>query len=71
VTDASTEALLTSLAELYEIRRLLPDRRERIATAAMVGLLRHTSLDSPAFVAEHAVKYADALIAQLDEEPQP
>ena len=63
-----------TLAE--ERRQRLRDRRERIATAALQGILacaeggivpkEHYDL-----VAMCAVGYADALIAELDKEPQP
>ena len=49
------------------------DRRERIATAAMAGMLANPSTPAPstAHHATWAVAYADALIAELDKEVQP
>ena len=44
-------------------------RRERIATAALQGLLANTALDnSPSADAGWAIKSADALIAALDKD---
>ena len=44
-------------------------RRERIATAALQGLLANPSQDTfPPDTARIAIKYADALIAELDKE---
>jgi len=58
-----------------ENERLRADRRERIATAALQGMLASAELVAPpvhaGFIAKWAVVYADALIAKLDEEPQP
>jgi len=43
------------------------DRRERIATAALAGILSdHTASDNAEHIAWVAVQYADALIAELD-----
>ena len=43
------------------------DRRERIATAAMAGMLAdHTTSGTKADYAFLAVNFADALIAELD-----
>jgi hypothetical protein len=43
------------------------DRRERIATAAMAGILSdHTASDNAEHIAWVAVQYADALIEELD-----
>jgi hypothetical protein len=52
------------------------DRRERIATAALAGMLAHCGESSQhcgaaAAAAFAAVAYADALIAELDKEVQP
>jgi hypothetical protein len=49
------------------------DRRERIATAAMAGLLADESTGDTTHscLAKIAVKAADALIAELDKEVQP
>lgn len=55
-----------------ENERLRADRRERIATAALQGLMSNPSTCASleeCIVA--ATVYADALIAKLDEEPQP
>lgn len=55
-----------------EVRQRLRDRRERIATAAMQALVTNPAIRGWAHeIAALAVKYADALIAELDKEPQP
>lgn len=64
------------IAELREDNyHLRADRRERIATAAMQGMLASAELVAPpvhaGFIAKWAVVYADALIAKLDEEGKP
>ena len=50
------------------IAALMPDRRERIATAAMKALLSGPPPDRITYgqLAQHAVHCADALIAELD-----
>ena len=50
-------------------RREKKDRRERIATAAMQGILSNgpSGLNSHSAVADVACLFADALIAKLDE----
>ena len=55
--------------EHYE-RQWKADRRERIATAALQGMLAnpHHSLCEPQEFFEAAVYYADGLIAELDKE---
>jgi hypothetical protein len=54
------------------IAAMLPDRRERIATAALQGLLAdpegHATINGYVVA---AVALADALIAQLDKEVKP
>lgn len=45
------------------------ERRERIATAALRGLLGTSSLAGASTYAAAAVKAADALIAELDKQP--
>ena len=59
-----------------EVRQRLRDRRERIATATLQGML--ASLEGGIAPREwsyilvtNAIEYADALIAELDREPQP
>jgi hypothetical protein len=48
------------------------DRRERIATACLAGLLADPSVDADAYEMSFiAVRFADALIARLDAEAQP
>ena len=49
------------------------DRRERIATAAMQGLMADQSHGDTTYscLAKIAVKAADALIAELDKEVKP
>ena len=55
-----------------EVDRLRSDRRERIATAALQGLLSNSSTNSSSWeIVVAATVYADSLIAKLDEEPQP
>jgi hypothetical protein len=46
------------------------DRRERIATAAMIGLITHFHDTDDAKVAHWAAMAADALIAELDREAE-
>lgn len=47
-------------------------RRERIATAALTGLLANSKMDgSNEDFAHYSVRLADALIAELDEEDKP
>ena len=58
-------------AAVYEEARISwqTERRERIATAALQGLLANPSQDTfPPDTARIAIKYADALIAELDKE---
>ncbi len=58
-----------------EIERLRADRRERIATACLAGILANSSceISSATFTgcAFDAVMFADALIARLDKEAKP
>ena len=50
----------------------MPDRRERIATAALQGLMADSSRRvTPNDYAKVAVRFADALIAELDKEVKP
>ena len=49
----------------------MPDRRERIATAALAGLLSQSQYWSPHQAACEAIEHADALIAELDKEVKP
>ena len=54
--------------------QLRAERRERIATAALQGILTNPAAGGCGPVEEiahYAVRYADALIAELDKEPQP
>ena len=44
------------------------ERRERIATAAMQGLLSYYGAESDNGCAKRAIQYADELIKQLDGE---
>lgn len=60
--------------EVSALTYSLPDQRERIATAAMVGYLAMYAGDGvecpdPENAAARAVEYADALIVQLNEPP--
>jgi hypothetical protein len=58
-----------------EITRLRDDRRERIATACLAGMLANSSYDGSSGTfngcAYDAVMFADALIARLDKEAKP
>ena len=70
------ECLIHATADLRLLRGAMPDRRERIATAALAGMLAHCGESSQhcgaaAAAAFAAVAYADALIAELDKEVQP
>ena len=71
MSDRQARAM-DDIAEAMELlSRKFPDRRERIATAAMQGLLAHhgESIKYPSAVqacSAYAVAYADALIAELD-----
>lgn len=51
----------------------LADRRERIATAFMAALLPQKGWDylSPQHAAKDALRYADALIDEIDREAKP
>lgn len=55
----------------YELAMARKDRRERIATAALQGLLAHSGSGSVQWVASYALDHADALIAELDKELTP
>jgi hypothetical protein len=69
----SAELHEAALAELRaEITRLRADRRERIATACLAGLIACPRIEgnSPELV-EAAISFADALIARLDKEAKP
>ena len=57
------------LEESYKWKRQTNDRRERIATAALQGLLTDEGLGTYENYANDAVEYADALIAALDRKP--
>ena len=57
--------LAPDLSKMREAYRR--DRRERIATACLAGILSdHTASDKAEHIAWVAVQYADALIAELD-----
>ncbi len=55
------------------MQRLRADRRERIATALMATLLPQKGFDylSPNHAAKDALRYADALIEEIDKEAKP
>ena len=64
----AVERMRIALAE-----QLRAERRERIATAALQGILTNPAAGGCGPVEEiahYAVRYADALIAELDKEPQ-
>lgn len=56
-----------------EITRLRADRRERIATAFMAALLPQKGWDylGPIHAAKDALRYADALMGEIDKEAKP
>ena len=61
---------LTSIKDATEAAN--KERRERIATAALQGILSCPDTDGgPRASAKYAVAYADSLIAELDKEPKP
>lgn len=66
---------LTGLEDMLagEVRQQNRDRRERIATAAMQGMLARADAarERCDILAVNAIDYADALIEELDKEPQP
>ncbi len=66
------ECLIHATADLRLLRGAMPDRRERIATAAMQGMLANPNVDPwRDKVAVDAIIFADALIAEFDKEVQP
>jgi len=67
---ATIEVNITDWHELNrELSALKYDRRERIAMAAMQGLLSDPECGlEPELLAKEAVHYADALIAKLEKE---
>jgi len=58
-----------------EIERLRAERRERIATACLAGMLANSSYEGSSGTfngcAHDAAMFADALIARLDKEAKP
>ncbi len=54
-------------------RLVRADRRERIATACLASLLTHDGWEyfTPNHAAKDAIRYADALIEELDKEAKP
>jgi len=71
--ERATIAQERASAEYAEgLKRYAADRRERIATAVLQGLMAQSYGCGPSWeAAEVAINFADALIAKLDEEPQP
>ena len=70
MTQAQGEALIAAREAKHR------DRRERIATAALQGMLAHYGetgryYNNAADCSAAAVAYADALIAELDKEVKP
>lgn len=56
----------------YTITYDAPSRRERIATACLMALLSVPDWDpGPTEAAKTAIRYADALIAELDDKAKP
>lgn len=72
MTDNEVDKINTLMAGLAA--QLRAERRERIATAALQGLLTFAGNGKPNensyLFATHAIAYADALIAELDKETQ-
>ncbi|MFO0202164.1 MAG: hypothetical protein ACK528_03440 [Alphaproteobacteria bacterium] len=70
--DAMTMSKIITTLDWQKVRR---DRRERIATAAIHGLLANTQWlpkdTTYEQISKYAVRAADALIAELDKEVQP
>ncbi len=67
--DAMTMSKIITTLDWQKVRR---DRRERIATAAMAGMLANPNVDPwRDKIAVDAIILADALIAELDKEVQP
>jgi len=69
---AATELATAQCAEGWRLHAA--ERRERLATAALQGILTNPAAGGCGPVEEiahYAVRYADALIAELDKEPQP
>jgi hypothetical protein len=58
-----------------EIERLRADRRERIATACLAGMLANSNYEGSSGTfngcAYDAVMFADALVERLDKEAKP
>jgi hypothetical protein len=54
-------------------KRLRAERRERIATACLASLLTHDGWEyfTPNHAAKDAIRYADALIEEIDKEAKP
>lgn len=69
-TARIVECLIHATADLRLLRVSMPDRRERIATAALKGLLAQGQYWAPHKAAYEAVDYADALIDELDKPQQ-
>lgn len=66
------EGIIRAEQFAYEGRLIRRDRRERIATAALQGILSDPERrGSPKDFAKYALQYADALIEKLDEEVKP
>ena len=71
MNDRAARAM-DDIAEAMELlSRKFPDRRERIATAALQGVLAHDHRQNFDENVRNAVAYADALIAKLDKDVQP
>lgn len=71
VLERAVRAQEQATADYAEsVRSWKAARRERIATAALAGILSDSSglLAHPPEMARIAIKYADALIAELDKE---
>jgi hypothetical protein len=72
--DDIHEARETIRKQDEALRSLRDQRRERIATAALMGLLASIGghdVDAPIEIASDALSYADALIEALDAKTEP
>ena len=61
--------LTPGLQQMQKVARR--ERRERIATAALKGLLSQSQYWPPHKAADEAIEHADALIERLDKEVKP
>jgi len=67
ISSISTPALVDLADDIAGLLKRNADRKERIATAALQGMLASDTRDDEDGFAECAVGLADALISKLDE----